>query len=163
LTTRRRAPRNRVESSLISATARTLQPVLQEGPPMKAVLSGRAAAALVVDGDAWYRIDADHITDIQPSGPHEWRYVFGVSEDIQYLGHRFVRGDPGRTDSGGRRRALALAGVDLPGCETTRQTRHLPLTIWKRSFCDARRDGHILWKVLSSKPPFSHRLAAVRV
>ena len=52
---------------------------------MKAAISGRAAAAIVLDGDEWLRIDGDDPTRLKPAGPHEWRFVFGVSEDIQYV------------------------------------------------------------------------------
>jgi hypothetical protein len=52
---------------------------------MKAAVSGRAAAAIVVHGDAWFRIDGDEPSVVKPAGPHEWPFVFGLSEDIQYV------------------------------------------------------------------------------
>lgn len=51
---------------------------------MKAAVSGRAAAAMVLDGDAWFRIDSDE-PEVKSAGPQEWAFVFGVAEDVQYV------------------------------------------------------------------------------
>jgi hypothetical protein len=52
---------------------------------MKAAVSGRAAAAIVIDGDKWVRIDNEEPSVIKPSGPHDWPFVFGVSQDTQFV------------------------------------------------------------------------------
>src|SRR2546423_529437 len=50
---------------------------------MKAAVSGRAAAAIILDGETWLKIDGED-DEVKPAQPRQWPYVFGVSEDVQF-------------------------------------------------------------------------------
>ncbi len=119
---------------------------------MKAAISGRAAAALVVDGDMWYRIDGENPSEVKPAGPRAWQYVFGVSQDVQYLEvHSFdeVRQTLVAAVDEDYALSLALICLDITTKETTRRVAADDLeTIIKRT----PGVTAFLWKVFASRP-----------
>jgi len=119
---------------------------------MKAILSGRAAAALIVDGDTWLRIDADRSEDLWASGPHEWSYVFGVCQDLQFLdvqSHEDVRA--ALTAAVDQEHALSLALICLDS-ETHDETRELAADDLDQIVTRTPMAIEFLRKVFSSKP-----------
>ncbi|PYQ28188.1 MAG: hypothetical protein DMF56_17285 [Acidobacteria bacterium] len=119
---------------------------------MKAILSGRAAAALIVDGDTWHRIDADRPEDLWASGPHEWSYVFGVCQDLQFLdvqSHEDVRA--ALTAAVDQEHALSLALICLDP-ETRHETRELAADDLDQIVTRTPMAIEFLRRVFSSKP-----------
>jgi RNA polymerase sigma-70 factor (ECF subfamily) len=119
---------------------------------MKAALSGRAAAALVIDGDAWYRIDGDRLEELKPSGPHEWPYVFGLCQDVQYLdvvSYTEVRAALAAAVDQEHALSLALICLDT---ETRSETRQLAADDLEKILTRTPDAIEFLWKVFSSKP-----------
>ena len=120
---------------------------------IRAAVSGRSSAALVVDGEHWYRLDGENLWgDFKPAGPHEWPYVFGVAEDIQYLeANDFdeVRRRLAAAVDQDHALSLALIFLDITTKETTRRVAAEDLdTIIKRT-PDVMG---FLWKVFASRP-----------
>ena len=119
---------------------------------MKTVLSGRAATALVIDGDTWYRIDADRIEDTKPSGPHEWPLLFGACQDIQFLdvgSYAEVRDTLSTAVDLDHALSLALICLDA---ETRSSTRELAARDLETMLARTPEAVDFLWKVFSSRP-----------
>ena len=52
---------------------------------MQAVISGRAGAALLIDGEDWTSLHADDLAEAVPRNPGDFPFLFGDADDLQFL------------------------------------------------------------------------------
>jgi hypothetical protein len=118
---------------------------------MKAAVSGRAAAAMVLDGDAWFRIDSDEC-DVKSAEPHEWPFVFGVAEDVLYMEAKTfeeVRRVLNTAVDENRALTLALICLDMP---SEFQTKIASARYLEQILTRTATTIPFLWRVFTAKP-----------
>lgn len=117
---------------------------------MKAAVSGRAAAAIILDGETWLKIDGED-DEIKPAQPQQWPYVFGTSEDVQFAEGTLdeIRGVLSKAVDEDQALTLALICLDMASEFSSKSSAAASL-----NEIAARTPSvmEFLWRVFSAKP-----------
>lgn len=117
---------------------------------MKAAISGRAAAAIILDGETWLKIDGED-DEVKPAQPRQWPYVFGVSEDVQFAEGTLdeIRGILSKAVDEDQALTLALICLDMASEFSSKNSAAANLNEIAARTPSAMQ---FLWRVFSAKP-----------